>query len=68
MTKKQLRDLLGKIECEGFDYYFRYYASPSRFKDPQLKQLALNYCNAANDLIKYLAEEAKRLNVEIEIE
>lgn len=47
-------DLVAKIDIEGFDYFFRYYAQPQHFTDPILRKYAEAYVTAAWELQNYV--------------
>lgn len=48
-------DLANKIDCEGgMEYYFCYYESPANFTDKKLRELALRFSSAHDELKSYL--------------
>lgn len=49
--EKQLVDDV--VECEGFDYAFRYYSDFAEVDDAEFHRLRLAYVEAAEELEKY---------------
>jgi hypothetical protein len=42
------------MECEGFDYCFRFYSHFAEVEDPEFHRLRSAYVNAANALEEYV--------------
>lgn len=66
MKKKEIKDIINKIESEGFDYCFGHYSDFSDIKDPTFHELRKAYLEAASSLASFLKEECDDLGVDCE--
>lgn len=58
LTKKQKREIIEKIDNEGFDYYFRYYISRKKeYADKDFLKLVNKYCKVADKIELYLRKQ-----------
>ncbi len=57
LKDKDRQDVLGIIDCEGFDYAFRHYSSFDKIKDKEFHKLRQAYVEAANKLEEYIGPE-----------
>lgn len=56
LTKKDKENVLGTIECEGFDYTFLSYTSFDEIEDKKFHELRKKFVDAANELKEYIGE------------
>ena len=54
LSKKDKKQLLEKIEWEGFEYALIFYSSWPEIKDPEFQHLLANYRNARAELAGYI--------------
>ena len=57
MKKREKQEIIDTIECEGFDYAFRFYSTFDGVKDSKFHKLRVAYVQAANALSEFLGVE-----------
>lgn len=70
MTAKKrmsIEMVIDKVECEGFDYFFTSYSSPSSLPK-ELEELAIIYCHARENLSDALDEYSECFDDDFEEE